>query len=269
MRRVVGVSLALAVCCAVPQPGFAQQADVEFQALTAGAVINLDNTLPASWLAIAGITWVAPAYAREGGSVNSLQCLATGRNRGEIQRGMTLALEGGIFDENGTQLRNLSLKTRPFNPAARFSWDFPDLSDQHSVVIFDLGGGMSGGVAVDLLKIDCRALNRVVCQRDAQTMCQVGNKRFRVQVDLGQGRGRVVSQSDGLFSLPGSSVATVAVEVFDRCRLNDHFWVAVGSKSTAPFRVVIEDTLSGETRFFSNPGLGMVQVDPSAFPTCP
>jgi hypothetical protein len=51
--------------------------------------------------------------------------------------------------------------------------------------------------------------------------------------------------------------------------MNDHFWVGVGSMIGVNFEVVIEDTLSGETRSFSNPGKDMVLVDASAFPTCP
>ncbi|MCP4250327.1 MAG: hypothetical protein GY778_25065, partial [bacterium] len=77
------------------------------------------------------------------------------------------------------------------------------------------------------------------------------------------------SAREGLFAVADPNRADVLVELLDRCGLNDHFWVGVGSTTRVNFEVVIEDTLSGETRAFSNPGAGMVIVDAAAFPTCP
>lgn len=113
--------------------------------------------------------------------MNSLQCLATARRRGELVRGIRLALEGEIFAGSDAETLNLlSRKSRSFNPAARFSWDLPDHSAAESAVGIMLTGGLSGEQ-----------------------------------------------------------------------------------------QVVVEDTLSGETRSFSNPGVGMVELDTAAFPTCP
>jgi hypothetical protein len=271
MRGGQRIVLALGICCLVPLPGLAQEVTAEFQTLTGGAVLNLDGTVPGSWLAVAGITWVAPAFAKQGGSVNSLQCLATARSRGELQKGLTLVLGGGLFDDNGNLLRALSPKERPMRPAARFSWDLPDFSADHAVVIIDLSGGLTGSQQVDLLKVDCRAINRVRCRSNRETLCAVGNDRFKVQLDLKAGQGRITARSprSALFTAANPSRADVVVELFDRCAMNDHFWVAVGSTTAASFDVVVEDMLSGETRAFANPGNSMVSLDTAAFPTCP
>lgn len=271
MRGIRKITLLCAVLLMLPLPAMSQGAEPEFLAQTGSAIINLDDTVSASQLSV-GLVWYAPAYASDGGSVNSLQCLATARRRGELVRGMTLALAGEIFAGSDAETLNLlSRKSRPFNPAARFSWDLPDYSATESAVGIMLSGDLSGGQQVDLVKVDCRALNRRRCESDRETLCAIGNRRFKVQLDFGSGQGRIAARTprSALFSVSDPSVTEVIVELFDRCQLNSHFWVAVASVSPVPFAVVVEDTLSGETRSFSNPGVGMVEVDTAAFPTCP
>ena len=270
MREATRMILVGAICWAVAVPA-AGQFGVEFQTQSAAAVINLDASVPASLIDVF-MVWAGPAYSRDGGAVNSVQCLATARNRGELRRGMTLTLEGEVMgvDSEGS-LRILAPKTRPFNPAARFSWDLPDYSGSESSLVFGMMGGLVGGQMLDFVKVNCRAINRIRCRSDGQTLCLVGNNRFKVQLDFGSGQGRVADRTrrSGLFSVTDPSRADVVVEMFDRCAINDHYWVGVGSATPVSFDVVIEDTLSGETRAFSNPGSGRAIVDASAFATCP
>ncbi len=268
MRAMSKTMVLCLICLAVTLPARGQVRP-EFWAQNAATVLNLDGSVIASGLPVA-LVWAAPAFSKAGGSVNSIQCLATVRNRGELKRGLTLTLEGEIMGEEDT-LRVLGRKTRPFNPAARFSWGFPDFSADEMAVVLALEGSLSGGTQIDFVKVDCRAINRVKCRSDSRTLCLVGNNRFKVQLDYGSGQGRVALSSPnfGLFTVANPSRADVVVELFDRCGMNDHFWVGVGSATPVSFDVVIEDTLSGETRAFSNPGNGKVVVDGSAFPTCP
>lgn len=270
MRISARMTLAWAVCCAVAVPA-AGQAGLEFVTQSSAAVINLDDSVPASWLEVS-MLWAGSAYSQEGGAVNSIQCLATARNRGELKRGMTLTLEGEVLGLDSEQtLKLLPPKTRPFNPAARFSWDLPDYSASETVLAFGLMGGLGGGQMLDFVKVECRAINRIKCRSDGETLCLVGNNRFKVQLDFGSGQGRVAARTarSGLFTVTNPNRADVVVEMFDRCAMNDHFWVGVGSTTSASFEVVIEDTLSGETRSFANPGSGMAAVDIAAFATCP
>ena len=268
MRRTKTMAVLFVICGVAALPG-SGQVFPEFMTHNGSTVLNLDGSVTASGVPVV-LGWFAPAYSRDRGAVNSLQCLATARNRGELKRGLTLTLEGEIIGEQDT-LRVLSRKTRTFGPAARFSWSFPDFSDDEMAVGFVLGGELGGGMQIDFVKLDCRAINRMRCRSDSRTMCLVGNNRFKVQLDFGSGNGRVVAETarSGLFTVANPNQADVVVELFDRCGMNDHFWVGVGSTTAANFDVVIEDTLSGETRSFSNPGKNMVMVDASAFPTCP
>jgi len=271
MRGRQKFTLLSGICLLVSLPALGQQGvGIEFQTQSGSAVINLEETAPASWIPVF-MVWGAPAYSKARGSVNSLQCLATARNRGELRRGISLQLEGEIVGEEGETLKILSRKTRPFNPAARFSWDFPDYSSQGMAVVFAVEGGLIGAAHVDLVKVDCLAINRMRCQSDGETLCLVGNRRFKVQLDFGSGQGRVAASTPraGLFTVANAGQPDVVVELFDRCGMNDHFWVGVGSMTAVPFEVVIEDTLSGETRALSNQGAGKVMVDAAAFPTCP
>ena len=268
MRRTTKMTALFLICgvAALPASG---QVFPEFMSHNGSTVVNLDGSVAASGVPVA-LAWMAPAYSRDGGAVNSLQCLATARNRGELKRGLTLTLEGEIFGEED-MLRTLSRKTRPFGPAARFSWSFPDVSDDEIAVAFGIYGELGGGTQIDVVKLECRAINRMKCRSDSTTMCLVGNNRFKVQLDYGTSSGRVAAEAarSGLFTVANPNQADVVVELFDRCGMNDHFWVGVGSTTAVSFDVVIEDTLSGETRSFSNPGRNMVMVDGAAFPTCP
>jgi hypothetical protein len=187
----------------------------EFMTHNGSTVLNLDDSVTASGVPVA-LVWAAPAYSKDRGAVNSLQCLATARNRGELKRGLTLTLEGEILGEDDT-LRVLNQKTRPFNPAARFSWDFPDFSDNEMAVFFVLEGELGGGTQIDVVKLDCRAINRIRCRSDARTMCLVGNNRFKVQLDFGSGQGRVIAEAarSGLFGVSSPGQAQVVVELFD------------------------------------------------------
>ena len=268
MRRTTKMTALFLICGMAALPA-SSQVFPEFMTHNGSTVLNLDGSVTASGVPVV-LGWMAPAYSRDRGAVNSLQCLATARNRGELKRGLTLTLEGEIVGEEDT-LRVLSRKTRPFSPAARFSWSFPDFSGNEMAVGFVLYGELGGGTQVDLVKLDCRAMNRMRCRSDSTTMCLVGNNRFKVQLDFGSGQGRVAARAprSGLFTVTNPNQADVVVELFDRCGMNDHFWVGVGSTTAANFDVVIEDTLSGETRSFSNPGRNMVMVDGAAFPTCP
>lgn len=269
MRAKRSIPLLCAACCLVCLPALGQEP--EFMTQTGTFVHNLDSSISASAIQVA-IGWVSPAYSEAGGAVNSLQCLATARNRGELKRGLTLTLEGEIYGANEDEtLKVLSRKTRPFNPAARFSWDLPDYSSGEDWLAFAVMGRMGGSQQVDVVKVDCRAINRIRCQNSRYTLCAAGNNRFKVQADMGpdQCTVRVTSKRWGWFSMPGSSQDDIYVELFDRCQMNDHYWVAVGSLTGRPFEVVVEDTLSGETRSFSNPGMGMIMFDQGAFATCP
>ena len=269
LRFIAGLS---AICCVLLFASPARAADTEIQAAAGGQVINLDDSIPASEFPPIVLGWVSEAFSTEGGSVNSLQCLLTARDRGQVARGMTAQLEGEIVDEDGNTIRTLNRKTSTFSPAARFSWPFVDVSAEQDAVGVVVGGTLAGQRLLDVLKVDCFALHRARCRRNQETLCLVGNNRFKTQVDFGSGKpGQVVGSTprSGLFSRSGSSGADVLIEIFNRCSVNDHYWVGVASVIGAAFDVVVEDTLSGETRAFSNPGPFQAVVDTSAFATCP
>ena len=269
MRAKRSIPLLIAGCCLVCLPAPGQM--TEFATQSGVGVLNLDSSGTANGFDV-GLVWAGMAYPREGAAVNSIQCLATARNRGELKRGMTLTLQGEVMGIDSEEtVRTLTAKTRPFNPAARFSWDLPDYSATETGLVFGVWGGLNGSQLLDFVKVECRAIHRLRCRSDGQTMCLVGNNRFKVQLDYGSGQGRVATSTkkSGLFTVTDPSRADVVVEMHDHCARNDHFWVGVGSTTPVPFDVVIEDTLSGETRAFSNPGAGMAVVDAAAFPTCP
>ncbi len=272
MRPLQFTTALAGILASVLLPNPVRGAEPEIQAAGGSQVINLDDSIPAAEFPPIVVGWISEAFSASGGAVNSLQCLLTARERGQVKRGLTATLEGEMFDGDGNTIRTLSSATRTFNPAARFSWPFSDVSDREVAVGIAVGGSLGGQQLVDVVKVDCFALNRTRCRRNQETVCLVGNNRFKTQVDFGSGSpGQVVSASarSALFSRPGSSGADVLVEIFNRCSSNDHYWVGVASVIGASFDVVVEDTLSGETRAFSNPGPFQAVVDSSAFATCP
>ncbi len=268
MRRIRVVAVLFGVCC-LALPGLGQ-ADRQVQVQSAITVLNLDETVPAESVQDIRLEWVAPAYPKQAGSVSFLQCLATGRNRGRLVRGMELELQGGIIAEDGTTLQRLGRKVRPFKPTARFSWSYPDFSADHSEVSIFFEGGAFGQELLDWIGLMCGVIQRTRCENDLLTACLLGNRRFMLQLDFGSDHGRVVDRNarSSAFSSPDSNAAIVFVEMADRCQANNHFWVSLGSLTRTPFRLVIEDTLSGETNSFPNPRFGQVNLYDAAF-GCP
>ena len=109
-----------------------------------------------------------------------------------------------------------------------------------------------------------------------ETSCPacVRDDRFVVTVDWSlpsgqRGVGTPVAFSDDtvLFWFFDESNIELAVKVLDGTTINDYNWVIYGSLSDVAYTVVVEDTLSGETRSYDNaPGNYCGGIDVEALP---
>jgi hypothetical protein len=124
------------------------------------------------------------------------------------------------------------------------------------------------------------------CVADANTLCALGDARFKVNVDWkdfdgNTGQAMVTDgqrfPDGGWFFFFGSSAALdpdgfdVFAQLLDNCTFNDHFWVFASATTNVEYTITVTDTQTNLTRSYSNP-LGNASpavTDTQAFATCP
>ena len=97
------------------------------------------------------------------------------------------------------------------------------------------------------------------CRTDAETLC-LRDSRFEVKMDwLGadgeSGPGRVVdagTDDSGLFQFFDPLNWEVLVKVLDGCGINGRMWVLGASTTDLGYRILVTDTVTGESRSYSN-----------------
>lgn len=263
-------ALAVAVA-AVVLPSAAQ--DSEYWGALGNQVVNLRSPVSADTFPAIQLGWASPAFSESDGSQNAIVCLLTAKRGGDkvVPEGVTLG--GDILNlETAEVLATLGEKIRPFNPDARFSWDFPDFSavfsdDQELTLGVFVQGQMVGSETVDLVQTRCRAQNRSPCEPDQSTACLLSGDRFKVSVESVRATGRVTSRdfNSSVFDLGAGH--SVAVQVLNGCNQNGHFWVGLRPETDLDLDIVIEDTHTGEVVSYGNSGVS--STDDAAFPTCP
>ena len=115
------------------------------------------------------------------------------------------------------------------------------------------------------------------CEAGAASLCLQG-RRFRAEVTWsdfagGEGTGQAVEISDesGYFTFFHAGVPEIHVNVLDGCALNGHVWVFAGASSNVGWALTLTDTVTGETRRYTNPvgETPLAITDHEAFATCP
>ncbi len=79
----------------------------------------------------------------------------------------------------------------------------------------------------------------------------------------------VDGDDSGLFYFPGQVNWEVLVRVLDGCAINDHFWVFAAATTSVEYDLTVTDTLSGESRSYTDPVAFQPVLDTQAFATCP
>ena len=113
------------------------------------------------------------------------------------------------------------------------------------------------------------------CRVDAETLC-LQDSRFEVKMDwwsaaAESGAGRVVyagTNDSGLFRFFNPQNWEVLIKVLDGCAINQRTWVLGASTTDLGYRILVTDTVTGESRSYENePGLpAPAIVDTEAFP---
>lgn len=124
------------------------------------------------------------------------------------------------------------------------------------------------------------------CIPDANTLCALGDGRFRVNVDWkdfegNTGPGLVADgqrfPDGGWFTLFGSTAGLdpngfdVFAQLLPNCGINNHFWVFASATTNIEYTMTVTDTATNLTKTYSNPlgNAAAAITDTEAFATCP
>ena len=97
------------------------------------------------------------------------------------------------------------------------------------------------------------------CRFDSETLC-LQDSRFEVKVDWWSadgeaGLGRVVhagTNDSGMFQFFGPENWEILIKVLDGCRSNGRMWVLGAATTDLGYRIVVTDTVTGESRSYVN-----------------
>ena len=134
------------------------------------------------------------------------------------------------------------------------AWTTPGLYD----VTLTVSDGSSSDSAIRTLLVGASAPSGS-CRADAETLC-LQDSRFEVKVnwwkaDGESGVGRVVeagTSDSGLFQFFDPLNWEVLIKVLDGCRTNGRIWVLGASTTDLGYRIVVTDTVTGESRSYVN-----------------
>lgn len=266
--------IAMLMVAASGVAGVAAGGQPKYQSSKGGFSIILDEPCPANDLPPIDIAFFSSEFDIPGGS-ESAQCTATASNKGQVIRnGVSVSLAGEILDLEGDTLSSLPGRTRSLNPYGRFSWPY---SSSPGGTVVAIQGMATGNRLVDQLQVDCRGQSRVPCVRDLDTSCVFGNGRFEVEAKWRSPTGlrsaevRRIAGTRTEFAFLSPDRTELILEVLNRCRDNNHFWVFYSATTSVGWEVTVTDTQSGAVRSYDN-GLGgpaPTITDTSAFATCP
>lgn len=97
------------------------------------------------------------------------------------------------------------------------------------------------------------------CREDQRTLC-LTEDRFEVKVvwrdyagQTGSGFGQHLTGDTGYFWFFNPNNIELVIKVLDGRSINERFWIFFGALSDVEFTVTVRDTVSGESRSYSNP----------------
>jgi PKD repeat protein len=108
------------------------------------------------------------------------------------------------------------------------------------------------------------------CVESIHTLC-LNDDRFQVEVvwqvlsgdfagETGFGRAVALSEDTGYFWFFNPENVELILKVLDGRALTGHFWVFYGALSTVEYRISVKDTVTGRSRFYTNPWGNLASV---------
>lgn len=208
-----------------------------------------------------------------------LRCNFTTIGGAKGGKGMKISFDGQILDMNGSPVAPIGTVSDRVDRRGGASIDLDILGlDSDEDYLIGLEVELAANKRARGVQANCSATFRQPCQAGKETLCLLDDDRFKVEVDWRtsnqSGRGQVLSagQNDGLFYFfnPNTN-QNLLVQLLNRCRFNDHFWVFAAAQTNVEFDLTVTDTETGQTRAYSNPLGQQFQAitDTAAFATCP
>jgi hypothetical protein len=136
--------------------------------------------------------------------------------------------------------------------------------------------GVSVGVFVGLLAAVPARAALGECTGGATVLC-LNSGRFAVraawrtaQGATGEAQGVALTADTGYFWFFSAANVEVVIKVLDGCAVNDRYWVFAGGLTDVETEIVVEDSVTGFTRRFTNPqGKAFQPIqDTAALPVC-
>ena len=152
------------------------------------------------------------------------------------------------------------------------SWSAPGFYD----VTLTVGDGSTSSSAMRTVLVEA-ASPAGSCRFDAETLC-LQDSRFEVKADWWNasgesGPGRVVyagTNDSGLFRFFAPLNWEILIKVLDGCGINGRTWVLGAATTDLGYRIVVTDTVTGESRSYENepgrPAPAIVDTEAFALP---
>ncbi len=246
-----------------------------FRSSSGTQTTSLDCRVPSIEFPPIELAFFTEGFSTQDGSENSIRCTTRVEDRGKGRKRVKVTLTGEIVSLDDTDDTVVSLPTRSgrtdANGELEISWPLDDLPDDDLAVLIQ---GAYRGRKMEWGRTECTFRNRMPCQDGPETLCLLGDERFKVEVALGNGDpGRVsFSGTDtGSFYFFSPSSEDVIVQLLNRCGDNGHFWVFYSALTNVNFDLTVTDTETGDRQTYNN-RLGRPApaiTDTNAFATCP
>jgi hypothetical protein len=166
------------------------------------------------------------------------------------------------------------LATLPANTTS-YSLDNPPVGLPHTFRVRALNGAAGSAFSNDASATSPQGVTPSACTADVSTLCLGTGGRFRVRsvwrTTAGStGSGGAIPDTNsttGFFWFFDAANVELAVKVLDGTAINDFYWTFFGALSDVDYWLIVEDTVTGESRTYHNPQGSVVgQADTTSLP---